>query len=555
MNDLLYKLFNKIKTGLVKYNRQLTSLGLIYSMFINSMAPAFAISDAYIDVSRQAIISGDKILKQQATLKEFSDSDNPITPTISLEVLSNSSQYNGSVFDTPYVDLDVPTGSNSQDKIKIISAAVGTDFASIVELMPGDNLELYYPHVMFSRVLLSDAGNLRADSLNRTYFKSAAISFEAETLAAITNDNNLFIGNINGTPSLNQTNIKTNGYIPVLISPLPNQKKKFVLLNVSPGGFNAKSNSLKLISPSSNSDNLLKLNNIQGKTNEQSIVISTDSPAPFYIKYKSNKFLVTEGNDPENFIGFSYYSHNLKSKTIKNYLDKIVNLIPAFTNSTENVNKFLTAFNGFSLFSIPSNFDKQNLHSKTFKNFYFDELPNELKSNNDGTQRHIAGATIFRDPKTNQIYLAISTFDTKALNNNIALLKTLKRTDIQKLFCKIDEKDKFNNSSKKKLIAKESEINFKNNEVFHTPISLKALTNNVSKKIQSTGTSYPHTSFIYLDGAQFQNKLTNNYKFNQDYIVLTQFDGGDTTTTTDGGTTTTTDGGTTTGGSTTTTDG
>lgn len=356
----------KIKVFIIKLLRLCVTMCLIFTL-ISSYT-----SVAYTENNSDKLLQSSDVHEENdfSKSKDVSDFGTQIFPTISLELTTDYLAPDNNL-ETNVVNVDIPENINLREKeIKITSAPNNSNFLSLIELTATDGWGLYYPSLKINKILIPEA----------PYYSSNTLSLP-------------------------------------LVAYIPQSINSSLTLNIPPDGFDTKASTLTYIPNTALPLKSYKFHNILGNIYDQSITFESNSDQLFYAKYKSNNLQISETEDPLTLIGISYFAHNLRSKLIKQYFDNVTKSYPGIKDNPNNISKYLMIFNGFSLFSVQKNIDNTHLHPKSFKNFYFNNLPSELTPEDETSNKYIAGAVLFQNPKTQQTYLAISTYKTDKIED------------------------------------------------------------------------------------------------------------------------------------------
>jgi hypothetical protein len=336
-------------------------------------------------------------------------------PTVEIKMpvgtssVDNSATYNKG-FKT--VDLDVSSESNSPNDVRISVGARGVDFASLIQLKPTTPGTPAYPLLKRDVVSISSTNSARAgiDTFGR-----AVTLLPSNKIVALSSGNKIFANRTD--EAVLQSDFKSEETSPGIVSSIPQTNNRFAVLNSPADSSMPESSSITFFSLEKDVSPVT-LKDALGKIEDQSVTVQ--AKVPYSLKFKTNSLEISQAKSKQNqnqLLGLSYYAHNLKSKGIKYYLDKALSQNPNFTQDNEsNLQNLLSTFQGFSIFSVPS---ANNLESSdevklnTSKNFYINELPEQLKSPSESIKRFIAGATLFQNPRTKETYIAVSSYDAK----------------------------------------------------------------------------------------------------------------------------------------------
>ena len=354
--------------------------------------------------------------------------DGPVTPTLSLKIKVDPTQFNPPEYNRGFqvVDLNVPKDASKED-IRVVVGSRGTNYTSVVEINPSDPGDLFFPLLKKEMVFFSDSANfISREGLNARGKSAVAIS-KGKSLAAVTRDKKVYSGDFKDVSILSHT-FEGENWNPTLASSVPNSESAFAVLSTPPDGLQAEPDNLVYyftdmsVQPATINEIRGTPDNRNTGMNDYSISIPGVFGVPYNLKYKNNNFTISNipsSKNPDEYLSLSFYRHNLKSKSISGNLNYVLSQIPDFLESSNtNLNDLLKSHQGFSLFTTPNETSVKSgtatTNKRAFTNFYGDNLPAQLKNDpsKPGTNRFITGATFFEDPLSMNVYLAVSSFET-----------------------------------------------------------------------------------------------------------------------------------------------
>jgi len=383
------------------------------------------------DLAEDETASKEDKAGRKKELRYLSITDGVLTPTIAIGIkINNLTNFDQSEFRSYFADVDTAKSPKSPDDAWVATSARGVNFATAFLLNTNPPGDYYYPLLLKKTVQVKEQFNILSRSGINTYGKSIALSGDGKTLNAITNDGSIKSG-APGDLAIAPFQTVPSSFSPVTACSLPDSPSGVAFLESKSDGLH-EANSLVVYL--NNNQTPVRLQNIHGNVEEHSLVIplreftnipliidETPPEKPFPIKFKINQMKISGAKTKDGNIAVSYFSHNsLKSKVIYSYLDKILDkVLPSLEASGDSLDSFLNLFfktaQGFTLFTVP---DEDSLRSgkteTTYKNFYLDNLESgapQLVSTDGKGQKVIADVEFIKDPDSNDLYLAFSTYN------------------------------------------------------------------------------------------------------------------------------------------------